>query len=145
MSRADFYKVFEKLFQILGKGDILDLIRFFDPQNSGYIDIHDVANAINMVVERQNPDLCLKLTSEVAALVDEVICDEIIPSARKLRFERPKGFERFFVDVLSAVISKRVGTLEQWLNMFGQQNPGYLVITEWQTAMIKLEVQGGKK
>ena len=46
--RASFYQILKELFnQLLGEGDILDVIRFFDPKETDFIDIDHVAYQFN--------------------------------------------------------------------------------------------------
>ena len=48
----DFFKVLSELFKesVLGKGDILDLINYLDPQQAGRIDIQIVAEELNRLI-----------------------------------------------------------------------------------------------
>ena len=59
---SDLFQVIEHLFHTLGKGDILDIIDYFDRYSSGQIKIGDVMNDLNTRM-RDNRNYLVKLQS----------------------------------------------------------------------------------
>ena len=74
ISKANFYQVLKRLFdELLGEGDIMDLIHYFDPKGSGEIDILRVTAEINERITDQ--DYLIKLESKIDEVVEGNIFD----------------------------------------------------------------------
>jgi hypothetical protein len=71
---SDLYKILEKLFDRLGKGDILDVIDHFDREKIGYVRVGDVQAEINNYIS--DFTWRIKLHSRVDNIVSEKIFDE---------------------------------------------------------------------
>ena len=63
------------MFTQCGKGDLLDLLECFDPQNTGHVNIVSVADALN----RRLQSNFVVLKSLVSQVVDEAIVEPITP------------------------------------------------------------------
>jgi hypothetical protein len=58
---------------VLGEGDILELISSLDPRDLGWVDIRDLAAAINFHL-RNFPEFLVRLET----VIDQVVTDEIV-------------------------------------------------------------------
>lgn len=116
IANSDFYKLVEKLFPQCGKGDILDLLEKYDPLNSQHINIVTFANTLN-----QKLNSCqIVLQSYVAQVVDEQICEPITPTKVQRANKRPECFEAVFLDLISGLLYRKMGSVSEWLDMYGR-------------------------
>ena len=66
---------------LIGEGDILDVIKKFDRENTGKIFIRDVAESFNRRI--YNKANRIKLVSWVDACVEEAIVEPVSPRSKK--------------------------------------------------------------
>ena len=132
ISKANFYQVLKKLFdELLGEGDIMDLIHYFDPKDSRQIDIQRVAREINGRITVE--EYMVKLESKVDDLIEDNIFEEIPKEERKGRVtrEEPSGKPKFYLesmrwDIACSALIKVQGELGQWLGQFDHTEDGSL-------------------
>ena len=132
ISKANFYQVLKKLFdELLGEGDIMDLIHYFDPKDSRQIDIQRVAREINGRITVE--EYMVKLESQVDDLIEDRIFEEIPKEERKGRVtrEEPSGKPKFYLesmrwDIACSALIKVQGELGQWLGQFDHTEDGSL-------------------
>jgi hypothetical protein len=132
ISKANFYQVLKKLFdELLGEGDIMDLIHYFDPKDSRQIDIQRVAREINGRITAE--EYMVKLESQVDDLIEDNIFEEIPKEERKGRVtrEEPSGKPKFYLesmrwDIACSALIKVQGELGQWLGQFDHTEDGSL-------------------
>ena len=76
-----FFQILSKVFdELVGEGDILDVIKFFDPANTGTILIRDVQKTFNAKIKnRQNR---IRLVSWVDTCVEENIVEPTSPRSK---------------------------------------------------------------
>jgi len=84
ISNANFFQILKNMFSdLLGEGDILDLIRYFDPEQTGTTNIQKIAADFNQhIVNRKNQ---IKLVSWVDACVEENIVEPVSPRSKASR------------------------------------------------------------
>ena len=132
ISKANFYQVLKKLFdELLGEGDIMDLIHYFDPKDSRQIDIQRVAREINGRITAE--EYMVKLESQVDDLIEDRIFEKIPKKERKGRVtrEEPSGKPKFYLesmrwDIACSALIKVQGELGQWLGQFDHTEDGSL-------------------
>ena len=81
ISNDCFFQILKKVFdELVGDGDILDVIKMFDPEGEGVILIRDVQRVFNSrIVHRRNR---IKLVSWVDTCVEENIVEPVSPRSK---------------------------------------------------------------
>lgn len=78
ISHHNFFQILSKVFDdLIGEGDILDVIKFFDSENLGFIMIRDVQREFNKHIEHRRNHI--KLVSWVDACVETHIVEPVSP------------------------------------------------------------------
>ena len=82
ISHSSFFQILQTMFtDLVGEGDILDVIKKFDRENTGKIFIRDVAESFNRRI--YNKANRIKLVSWVDACVEEAIVEPVSPRSKK--------------------------------------------------------------
>jgi hypothetical protein len=81
----------------------LDLIKYFDPDNTGSIKIVPVSDELN----RRLRSNYVMLQSIVASVIDERIVDPIILEKVKKQSDKPDYYHTLILDLLSALLARK--------------------------------------
>ena len=80
------------------------------------------------------------LQSYVSEVVDEQICEPITPRKVKRANKRPECFEAVFLDLISGLLYRKMGSVSEWLDMYGRQQEGFIQFMEFKAALDRADV-----
>ena len=103
---------------VLGEGDILELLASLDAQDTGFIDIRTLAMAINQHISE--PEFQVRLET----VIDEVVIGEIVeriedeanltfadPSKFEGIIDAPEGYQSLLLDLYCGLYLRHTGSL----------------------------------
>lgn len=105
---------------MLGEGDILDLISYFDTENEGTIKIREIQYTFNKRIDRRENQI--KLVSWIDACVEEAIVEPLSPRSKAAKKKEeddslPDHYRKqMLVDIHSGAIVKANEDLSAWFN-----------------------------
>ena len=121
ISNQCFFQILQKIFgEMLGEGDILDLISYFDTENEGTIKIREIQYTFNKRIDRRENQI--KLVSWIDACVEEAIVEPLSPRSKAAKKKEeddslPDHYRKqMLVDIHSGAIVKANEDLSAWFN-----------------------------
>ena len=108
---------------MLGEGDILDLISYFDSDKEGAIKIREVQYTLNKRIEKRENQI--KLVSWIDACVEEAIVEPLSPRSKAAKKKEedeslPEHYRKqMLVDIHCGAIVKASEDLNAWFFQFG--------------------------
>lgn len=68
--------------ETLGEGDVLDIIKYFDPQSTGAIALNQIKRVFNRKIRNRECRIVLPLVSWIDACIEEQIVEPLSPRSK---------------------------------------------------------------